>query len=173
MNYWCFHCAWQSLVLGPLFLVRPRSSVLRLGPRSSARLGPRTRDTGPGTDEGPSTKNSGRRLLYIRLFPGLAQLEPVERILHQQLARSLERIVLPLRKSLPVVGHQDAPPIGVAGEVHPEHVVHLALEPVRGRPDAGDRRHRLLLADLHLDPHTMAMPRRIQAVDHIEAPLGT
>ena len=80
-------------------------------------------------------------------FARLAQLQPVERVFHQQLARPLERIVLPLRKALPVVGHQDAPAIGMAGEVHAEHVVDLALEPVRGRPDAGDRRQRLVLAD--------------------------
>src|SRR6185295_17310382 len=92
-------------------------------------------------------------LLNVGLFARLAQLEPVDRVFHQQLAGAFERIVLPLRKALPVVGHQDAPPIGVAREVHPEHVVDLALEPVRGRPEAGDRRHRLVLGDLQLDPH--------------------
>src|SRR5207344_1143454 len=51
-------------------------------------------------------------LLNVRLFPRLAQLQPVFRIFHQQLARALERIVLPLRKPLPVVGHQNAASIG-------------------------------------------------------------
>src|SRR5437868_9740808 len=66
----------------------------------------------------------------IRLFSRLSELQPVEWILHQQLARPFERIVLPLRKALPVLGHQDAAAIGMSGEVHTEHVVHLALQPV-------------------------------------------
>src|SRR6267143_1562468 len=105
----------------------------------------------------------------VRLFPRLAQLEPVDRVFHQQLARPFERIVLALREALPVFRHQDAPAIGVPGEVHPEHVPHLALEPVRRRPHIGHRRYRLLLADLHFDPHALAMPRGIQVVDDVEA----
>src|SRR5467141_621575 len=101
----------------------------------------------------------------VRLFPRLAQLEPVDRVFHQQLARPFERIVLALWEALPVFRHQDAPAIGVPGEVHPEHVPHLALEPVRRRPHVGHRRYRLLLADLHFDPHALAMPRGIQVVD--------
>src|SRR6266704_6644160 len=61
-------------------------------------------------------------LFNIRLVPRLAQLQPVDRVLHQQLARPLERIVFPLRMALPVIGHQDAPAIGVVCEVHAEHV---------------------------------------------------
>src|SRR5476649_2740494 len=78
-------------------------------------------------------------LLNVCLFARLAQLEPVDRVFHQQFAGTLERIVLPLREPLPVVGHQDAPAIRVAGEQNPEHVVDLALEPVGSRPDAGHR----------------------------------
>src|SRR5579864_5065179 len=70
-------------------------------------------------------------LLNVRLFLRLAQLQPVDRILHQQLARPLERIVLALRKSLPVLGHQNPPAVRMTGEIHAEHVVDLALEPVR------------------------------------------
>src|SRR5262249_55959625 len=73
-------------------------------------------------------------LSNLRLSPALPQLQPVDRILHQQLARSFERIVLPLRKALPVLGHQDAAAVGMSGEVHAEHVIDLALEPVRCRP---------------------------------------
>src|SRR5712691_3108643 len=43
----------------------------------------------------------------VRLFPRLAQLEPVDRVFHQQLARPFERIVLALREALPVFRHQD------------------------------------------------------------------
>src|SRR6185312_11567102 len=99
----------------------------------------------------PGVSSAFPVLLNVGLFARLAQLEPVDRVFHQQFARALERIVLPLRKALPVVGHQNPPSIGVAGEVHPEHVVDLAFEPVRRGPDVGDRRHRLVLGDLQLD----------------------
>src|SRR5207253_4200516 len=46
-------------------------------------------------------------LLNVGLVARLAQLQPVDRVLHQQLARPLERIVLPLRESLPVFRPQD------------------------------------------------------------------
>src|SRR5207244_8969375 len=87
-------------------------------------------------------------LFDICLVPRLPQLEPVERVFHQQLARPFERIVLALRESLPVLGHQNPPPIGVARDVHPEHVVHLALEPVGVRPDRPHRPHRLTIGGL-------------------------
>src|SRR5471030_1262175 len=106
-------------------------------------------------------------LLNVRLVARLAQLEPVERVFHQQFAGALERIVLPLREPLPVVGHQDAPAIRMAREVHAEHVVHLALEPVGGRPDARDRRHRLILADAHLHADAVPVTRGIQHVEEI------
>src|SRR5512141_1152700 len=64
------------------------------------------------------------------------QLQPFGRVFHQQLARSLERIVLPLRMPLPLVGHQDPPQVGMPREAHPEHVPHLALEPVGCGPHA-------------------------------------
>src|SRR3979409_2631159 len=92
----------------------------------------------------PGTSSALPVLLNVRLFARLAKLEPVERIFHQQFARTFERIILPLRKALPVVWHQNTPAIGVPGDVHPEHVVYLALQPVRGGPYVGDRRQRLL-----------------------------
>src|SRR5258708_34464402 len=82
-------------------------------------------------------------VLNVRLVARRAQFQPGDRVFHQQLAGALERIVLPLREALPVVRHQNAPAIGVAGEVHPEHVVHLAPQPVGGGPLPADRRHRL------------------------------
>src|SRR5256885_2777005 len=50
-------------------------------------------------------------LLNVCLFARLAQLQPVFRIFHQQLARPFERIILPLREALPVLGHENAPAI--------------------------------------------------------------
>src|SRR3954469_8455351 len=110
-------------------------------------------------------------LLNVRLFACLAQLQPVFGVFHQQFAGALQRIVLALREPLPVVGHQDPAPIGMAGEIDAEHVVDLALEPVGGRPDAGDGGHGGVLAGADLDPHTMAVARRVEAVDEIEPPL--
>src|SRR5437870_1113652 len=46
-------------------------------------------------------------LLDVRFVAGLFKLQPVDRILHQQLAGAFERIVLPLREPLPVFRHQD------------------------------------------------------------------
>src|SRR6266581_2099851 len=76
-----------------------------------------------------SRMKNQRPSFNIRLFPRLPQLQPVERILHQQLAWTFEWIVLALRETLPVVRHQNPPTVRMPGEVHPEHVVHLALEP--------------------------------------------
>src|SRR5712692_4083887 len=70
----------------------------------------------PGTHE-----PKHRHLLDICLVSCLPQLQPVDRILHEQFARTLERIVLALRESLPVLRHQDAPPVGMSGEIHAEH----------------------------------------------------
>src|SRR4051812_43948957 len=85
-------------------------------------------------------------LLNVGLVACLPQLQPVLRVFHQELAGPFERIILPLRKALPVFGHEDPPAIGMTGEVHAEHVVDLAFEPVRGRPDLAHRRHRLRFA---------------------------
>src|SRR4029450_9821022 len=63
------------------------------------------------------TRAPGETSLFnVGFLPCLAQLEPVERVLHQQLARTLERVILPLRKSLPVLRHEDSPAIGMSGE---------------------------------------------------------
>src|SRR4051812_39512519 len=79
--------------------------------------------------------------------------EPVGRTLDQQLARTLERIVLALRMPLPVIRHQDAAQVGMAVEHDPEHVEHLALEPVRCRPHVRDGGHPLAVRDPDLQPH--------------------
>src|SRR5438034_11778089 len=67
----------------------------------------------------------------VTLFNLIPQLEPVERILHQQLARSFERIILALRVTLPFVGHQDPAEVRMAVEPDAEQVEHFALQPVR------------------------------------------
>src|SRR5712691_3438062 len=95
----------------------------------------------------------------VRLFPRLAQLEPVDRVFHQQLARPFERIVLALREALPVFRHQDAPAIGVPGEVDAEHVEHFAFKPVRRRPDSRGRCQRLMLRHHRLHTHAVTVTR--------------
>src|SRR6266487_6094346 len=113
-----------------------------------------------------------RALLNVCLIPCLAQLEPVERVFHQQLAGALERVVLSLRKALPVLRHQDPPAIRVSGEVHAEQIPHLALEPVGRRPHRGGRRNRLVLGHPDLDADPMPQTRRVQTVHDVEPPLG-
>src|SRR4029079_4912890 len=110
----------------------------------------------------PGVSSAVPVLLHVGLVARLAQLEPVFRVLHQQFTRALERIVLPLRVALPVVRHQNPPAIRMIGEVHPQHVVDLALEPVGPRPYFGDRRHRLAVAGAHLQPQPLPQPRRVQ-----------
>ncbi len=56
-----------------------------------------SRGCGHAQGSEPGIRDSGIGLLDVRFFSRLTELQPVERILHQQLARSLERIVLPLR----------------------------------------------------------------------------
>src|SRR5262245_20923454 len=79
---------------------------------------PRTRN------ENPVTRNPepGTRSLYVCFVPRLSQLQPIERIFHQQLAGAFERVILSLRMTLPVLRHQNASAIRMAGEVHAEHV---------------------------------------------------
>src|SRR5262249_62145682 len=105
----------------------------------------------------------------VTQLPRRAQLELILGIPLKHVPRTFERYVLPLRKSLPVVRHENPPPIGMPGKVHAEHVVDLALEPVGSRPHAGYRRDRLVVPDAHLHAHALAEPRRIETVDHIEA----
>src|SRR4029077_12584686 len=82
-------------------------------------------------------------LFNICFFSGLSELQPIDRVFHQQLAGPLEWIVLALRMALPVFRHENPAPIGVAGEVHAEHVEHFALEPIGVGPHAGCRWHGL------------------------------
>src|SRR4029079_7499252 len=71
----------------------------------------------------PGVSSAFPVLLNVSLLARLAQLQPIQRVFQQQLAGTLERIVFPLGNPLPVFGHEDAAAIGVAGEIHPKHVV--------------------------------------------------
>src|SRR6185295_6497472 len=68
----------------------------------------------------------------------------------------LDWIILAQRIALPVLGHQQPARIRMAVEDDAEEIPHLALEPVRGRPDAAHR------ADVRVatgEPHLDADPR--------------
>src|SRR3954466_13483276 len=121
---------------GPMLMTS--SSVSNIAPRTASR------------------SKVGGLLINVRSFLRLAGLQPVERVFHQQFARPFERIVLPLRKALPVVRHQNPPAIRMAGEIHAEHIPPFALEPVRRRPYGRRRWKALLFADLDL--HAYAVP---------------
>ena len=69
-----------------------------------------------------------------------------------------------------VIG-KDAAQVGIAGEQHPIHVVHLALQPARDRPDPRHRRHRLHVVRRDVNMQAMITRQRQQAIDHLE-PLG-
>src|SRR5206468_9634938 len=93
-----------------------QSSNLRLNARSPKNIGSVRLLAGPGKvrlkrtlldalprcqrSSGPKPKAMSPMpaLLHLRFFPRLTQLQPVQRILHQQLAGTFERIVLALRK---------------------------------------------------------------------------
>ena len=55
------------------------------------------------------------------------------------LAAASERIVLPQREGRELLGHQDAPQVGMAGEADAEHVEDLALHPVGPGPEGDGR----------------------------------
>src|ERR1043166_715565 len=63
---------------------------------------------------------TSRALLNVGLVARLPQLEPIDRVFHQQLAGAFGRIVLPLRESLPIVRHQNPPAIGMPREIRSE-----------------------------------------------------
>ena len=58
-------------------------------------------------------------------------------LLHPALVLLQNRVVLAQRVALPLVRHQDAAHVRVAGELDAEHVEHLALQPVGGQVHAG------------------------------------
>src|SRR5947207_13836941 len=52
-------------------------------------------------------------------------------LLHPSVVLFQYAVVLAQRETFPFLGQKDAPHIGVAGELDAEHVVRLALQPVR------------------------------------------
>src|SRR3954451_18836986 len=80
-----------------------------------------------------------------------------------------ERVVLALRVTVPVVGHEDPGERRVAVEDDAEHVERLALLPVRRRIDAGHRGDvRVLGGDGDLEPDPAAVGHRRQVVDDVQ-----
>src|SRR3954454_3239507 len=80
---------------------------------------------------------------------GAADAQPVHRVLHQHLAGPFERVVLPLRVALPLVGHEDAAQVRMAGKRDPEQVEDLAFEPGCRGPHAAYGGNGFALADSH------------------------
>src|SRR5262245_40498990 len=54
---------------------------------------------------------------------------------------SVDRIVLPQRMARELLVHEEAAQVGMAGEADPEHVPHLALEPVGDGPEGDGAGH--------------------------------
>src|SRR2546423_1438547 len=90
-------------------------------------------------------------------------------LLHPALVLLNNSVILAQRISLPLLGQQDAPHIGVSGELDPEHVEHLALQPVRGQVHAGRGLRPITVGDLSLDPHPLIARKAIKNVNQVEA----
>ena len=84
-----------------------------------------------------------------------------------------EGVLLAQGMTLPIVGHQDAPQVGVAAEVDAEHVEHLPLVPVGGREDWGDAgRVRLLPRQFGFDADIAGLVKGEQVVVEGEVPVA-
>src|SRR5205807_358238 len=89
----------------------------------------------------PRSESSSSSRLPIP-FEAAAELffRDLQRLCGDRLLPNLDRIILAQRKAVPVLRHQQPPRIGVAVEHDTEQVRHLALEPVRCRPQLADGR---------------------------------
>src|SRR5205823_3881099 len=85
-----------------------------------------------------------------------------------------EREVLAHRMAFEAVVGEDAPQIGMAGEIDAVEVPGLALEPAGGAVDAGDRRDEALLVGGELDADALVELEAQEIVDDLEAlgPVG-
>ena len=65
-----------------------------------------------------------------------------------------DSIFLAQRIALPFLGHQDAPHVGVPGELYAEHVEYFAFQPVGGQMHGYRGGGRVAVRDhgLHTDP---------------------
>src|SRR6266536_3613647 len=91
----------------------------------------------------PSPRNSSRvvRSLTVRLrSPRLRPRLPSYLRSDQRLA-PVDRVVLAERVTDELLVEEQPPKIRMTLEADPEHVPHLALEPVGDRPEPGGRRH--------------------------------
>src|ERR1035437_10022574 len=89
--------------------------------------------------------------------------------LHPALVLLENSVVFTQRVALPLVGHQDAPHVGVPREFDAEHIVDFALQPVGGQVYAHRRLRLKPVRDKDLDAHPLVAREAIQDVDHIEA----
>src|SRR4051812_36466955 len=81
----------------------------------------------------------------------------------------LDRIVLPERIALPVLGHQQPPRIRMAIEHDAEEIPDLALEPIGSGPDSADRRDvRVGVGQPHFHADPPAVRERDEHVDQLE-----
>src|SRR5690606_23547135 len=112
--------------------------------------------------------------------PGLEKIEllPLGQGGRRPIPGAPQGVILPEGMTLPVIGHQDPPQVGVARKADPEEVIHLPLSPVGRRPEVGDGRHlRRLLRDGHpqLEASRLLGPAVAlegqEVVDHLETGL--
>src|SRR3990172_8712526 len=83
----------------------------------------------------------------------------------------LDRVVFPQRMPFESVVHQDPLQVRMSAEADPEHVPHLALEPVGASPEGSERvDFRVLLVYRNLDAQPVLERERKEGVDDDEAP---
>src|SRR5580704_9751358 len=77
----------------------------------------------------------------------------------RNIAVALDGIIFAQRMAFPVVGKQNTPQIGMSGELNPEHVENLALEPIRALP-YGNERIDDGIVNAQLDADAQLLPQR-------------
>ena len=78
-------------------------------------------------------------------------------------------IVLAQRMADPVVGQQDAPQVRVADEIHPQHVVDFAFQPIGRLPHSLHRRHgRLAAIGFDFEHDLMPVLQRKQVIHDLD-----
>src|SRR5262245_47379967 len=109
-------------------------------------------------------------LLHVCPELGFGHLERFGRL---RRLPDLDRIVLPKRIAVPILGHQQAARIGMTVERDAEKIPDLALEPVRRGPQIADRRHvRIVAVQAHLQAEALPVGDRHEEVDQLEARLS-
>src|SRR5580658_8991107 len=79
------------------------------------------------------------------------------------------RIVLSQRVSLPLFGEEDAPHVGMAGELDAEHVENFALQPVGASVDGDGGFRFVALGDVRFHANALVAREAVEDVDHVEA----